>query len=748
MVILALSILKPFPCPVAHAAGEEGGRPPERASGASRASGGPLRTAQDLADLGFADEAFQAYTEALSASPSPETERAARLGIARCEWARGRRETALTAWREVAARHPESERAALLATLDAESARGAWKAAGDARRMLERRADLSADDRRALDREGTAIEAWLSLAPLVDDRLQGGPAEGWLLSHPLAARRATAGGDVALRADAGPGGAALVRRVELRAREPLVAAFDLRLVAVEPGGVIRLGLAREGAAEGRAQDRIALELRAPLAARPLDAGPPAVTLGLVARAEGAHAARLPPRGGRGLPLGAPLRARITWDPFTLRARAEVLSLEAPGRETLLESAEVLLPGPLPEGTYALGLLAPADEPAGAPASLALLSARLDVPGGAARGSGPSVAAPGDAIGAANAALANGRLAEALAAYRSLSLAAPLDATPILGLGLAARASGDGALAARAFASIARAEPEAPDLFRAVADEVAAGGTAGALVGVLEAYLSIVPEDAARSAALDRARRGLAEAIQAEPETGSGFTAEDRLRRADALLRAAEPDRALAEIEAARAQAAAQSTAQGKPDPALDARVLMARARALTAKGDAARAALDWSRAKALAPEDPAPFLGLGLLLLERARTDGPSAPSAAARPEAMAEAALSRALKLGPEPAAVMPGASAIEPDPRAAPVLDALAARATARLALGRIVDAEADATLLATLAPRDLRGHLLLAEAARRERRLAVAKAHVERALLLGPVDPALVAEVGAAR
>src|SRR5439155_11080765 len=103
-------------------------------------------------------------------------------------------------------------------------------------------------------------------------------------------------------------------------------------------------------------------------------------------------------------------------------------------------------------------------------------------------------------------------------------------------GLAAYAAGDLVQSARAFASIVRTDPRARGEFRRVADELAARGSALDVLTVLEAFLAVDPDDGARKAACDAARRRVLEALESAIEGPGGFDAQDRMRRARPLLR--------------------------------------------------------------------------------------------------------------------------------------------------------------------------------------------------------------------
>lgn len=720
-----------------------------------------VEVAEDLAALGLADEAIEAFADALRGAPPPEAAKRARHGIAAAEWARGRREEAIAAWRELAALHPEEERAVALHEMRARRDLREWRECEAALAALAGRADLSAEERAEVEATAAWVGAQLALEPALDERFDGGLSARWLLSSPLAARAAGRRGDVELRAEAAGGASWLVTPAPWRGG-PCVFTCDLRVAEIEAGAAVRIGLMAGLPGGPIAGDRVYAEIARADVAEPVDAGPARARAALAAVAGARRVSRAAPSSDRGIALDTPIRVRVEVMPALARARLEVWERAlaesgGAGPARPATAVEVALPAPFADATYFFGALAPPDEPEGAAAAIVLEDARLLVPRAEAGAPAPPEAGdPALVAAAANAALASGRAADALAGYRAATLAAPFSGSAITGLGLAAREAGDPVLAARAFAAVLRSEPRAAEHFRALADEIAARGSALDLCAALEASLAVEPADAARRAALDGARRRLAEAVDAEIEPGSGFTAEDRRRRAELYIRAAEPDRALAELSLALAAAPATGAAETAAPPAPDAALLSLRARALEAKGDPGRAAIDWARARAAAPLDPAPLVGIARLLLERARrtASGDSAPPGAAppagdRPEAAAEAALGRALLLVGEPPAFAEGRSAIEPDPRTALAAQAHALRAEARLlSPARLAEARADAERAALLAPRDPKGYELLARVARAEGKLDDARSLVERAALLGPVDAAFAASVGARR
>jgi tetratricopeptide (TPR) repeat protein len=311
----------------------------------------------------------------------------------------------------------------------------------------------------------------------------------------------------------------------------------------------------------------------------------------------------------------------------------------------------------------------------------------------------------------NAALASGAPADALARYREAAAADPFLDAAIFGQGLAAYAAGDLVQSARAFASIVRTDPRARDEFRRVADELAARASALDVLTVLEAFLAVDPDDGARKAAYDAARRRVLEALESAIEGPGGFDAQDRVRRARLFLRLGEPGRALAEAERAAAKGATVTALRGD---------------CLLARKEPYNAWLDYSRAARDAPDDPEPLIGIARILLARDSVW----PAGGERPEAAAEAYLTRASRLVPERA-------------------DVLRLRAEARLALGKLPEARADAERAVAIERRHADGYALLAAIALKEEKREEARAFAERANRLGPVrDPALQALLDAPR
>jgi tetratricopeptide (TPR) repeat protein len=718
---------------------------------------GPFEAARDLLEIGLAAEAGEAYQDLLRGAATRDEAREAWWGIARAAARAGDLGRAAEAREEIARRFPEAATEVLRARLEDARARWAWRECLAALDALAARPDLEPQERAAIAAERAEMVRRADLAPAIDARFAEPPGEGSIFSDPQRVRWHKGRGDIEVRLG--------VRPADLPAAspfpptcagaaiswggEPSSVSFEWKLLELEPGAVVRLGLIEglPGALELAPREPPSLDRAAPpasrapeapspperlmveLGARPDDLAPGEATparrhpVSVAAVLGGVRVGRSTGRSDAGFALDVWYRTTIEYVPDPPCARFEISEAAAlettggPETARTIFRAELSLPAAFAPGPFLAGAFEPPDEPAGAPATLLLRAVRVLVPRTeSAPPAPPSLPPPEAEFFRATALQASGRASEAALAYRRAAALSPFMEPAIFGEGLAAREAGDTAAAARAFASCARTIASAREEFRRTLAEMGQAGAApGERLAALDAFLAVDPDDAwARSAAIE-ARRSVVEALDRELPLGPDSPATRRLERARLYLRARAPEKALGEAAAALA-------ADPPPDARLAARALATRAEAEAELGDEPRAAIDFARARKADPEAPEPLVGLARLYLARA-AGRPAGDGEATRARAAAERALDEAAALARERAGV-------------------LLLRSRARLLQGKLAPARADAEQAAALEPRRAECYEQLARIALQEGRRRDASAAAARAFDLGPLDPALLA------